>query len=75
MPKPPNSGACVKPPLLLLVGRHFAGKTDGINNGMTPRCRYSLPAKFQYPDDPFENYWNGNSGVQTEWFHEGGNQG
>lgn len=67
-----NSGTPLRE-ALARVGRHFAGKTDGINNGMTPDpMQYSCQPNFNILTT--DGYWNGNAGVQLNGSSGIGNQ-
>ena len=58
----PGSGTPLRE-ALSRVGRHFAGKTDGINNGMPDDpIQYSCQQNFALLTT--DGYWNGNAGQQ-----------
>lgn len=58
---------------LARAGRHFAGKDDGINDGMTgDPIQYSCQQNFSILTT--DGYWNGNNGVLLDGIAEPGNQ-
>lgn len=57
----PNGGTPLRE-ALSRVGRYFAGKTTGINSGMTPDpVQYSCQRNFTILTT--DGYWNGNAGI------------
>ncbi len=60
-----TSGSTPLREALSRAGRHFAGRQDGINNGMTgDPIQYSCQQNFTFLTT--DGFWNGNAGVQLD---------